>query len=72
MTAEGGAYHEATKYARRHALPVTWWVEDNGKSVCTDTEKVWWGEAEKFAETEIRYSYDMTWPHVGTGKWVRF
>jgi len=72
MTAESGIYHEASKYARRHALPVVWCVEDNGKSVCTSTEGVWWGEGEMFSDAEERYRYELMWPHVGTGRWVQF
>lgn len=69
MTAETGIYHEAAKYAGGHGLPVKWWTEDNGKSVCTDTWQAWGLEDEP---DEDRYSYELTWPHVGTGKWVRF
>lgn len=70
MTAESGIFYESRKYAKRQGLPVTWIVEDNKKSVCTDTQNVW-GE-ELVALPDKRYDYDLTWPHVGTGKWVSF
>ena len=37
MTSETGAAHEVIKYARNHKLPIHFIIEDNGKSVCTDT-----------------------------------
>jgi TPP-dependent pyruvate/acetoin dehydrogenase alpha subunit len=39
MTARTGIYHECIQYCCGHALPVTFWIEDNGKSVCTDTRR---------------------------------
>jgi pyruvate dehydrogenase E1 component alpha subunit len=41
MTSETGVAHECIKYARSHGLPIHWVVEDNEKSVCTDTRKAW-------------------------------
>ena len=41
MTAETGIAHECIKYARNHQLPIRFIVEDNGKSVCTDTREAW-------------------------------
>jgi TPP-dependent pyruvate/acetoin dehydrogenase alpha subunit len=71
MTAETGIYHEAAKYSARNALDIAWIIENNGKSVCTDTKQVW-GCYESMMVTDYRYPYDLTWPHVGTGKWVAF
>lgn len=70
MTVESGIVHEAQKYAARHLLPIKWVVEDNGLSVCTDTQQSW-GESVEDAD-EISYSYKMRRPHVGIGQWVRF
>jgi pyruvate dehydrogenase E1 component alpha subunit len=70
MTAETGICHEAMKYAGGHALPITWVIENNGKSVCTDTDEVW-GHFLK-PPRERSYCYELTWPHVGIGKWVQF
>ena len=41
MTAETGIAHEAIKYSRNHRLPIRFIVEDNDKSVCTDTREAW-------------------------------
>ena len=71
MTFESGIVHEATKYATRHHLPIKWVVEDNGQSVCTDTQKSWGDERSNPTEV-IRYDYKLSRPHAGIGKWVRF
>lgn len=47
MTAETGIYHECAKYCEGHRLPVAFVVEDNGKSVCTDTGEVWGASAHR-------------------------
>jgi len=41
MSFHTGIAHESIKYAIGHNLPITFIVEDNNKSVCTDTEKTW-------------------------------
>ena len=41
MTAETGIAHECIKYSRNHKLPIRFIVEDNNKSVVTDTRQVW-------------------------------
>lgn len=41
MTARGGQFHECREFAIGHDLPITFIVEDNGKSVKTDTEAAW-------------------------------
>lgn len=41
MSAETGAFHEAYKYSLNHNLPITFVIEDNRKSVCTPTDKIW-------------------------------
>ena len=41
MASETGTFFENYKYAVNHDLPITFVVEDNNKSVCTDTRKVW-------------------------------
>jgi TPP-dependent pyruvate/acetoin dehydrogenase alpha subunit len=70
MTAEAGIFHESVKYAARRRLPVHWWIEDNRLSVCTETLKAW-GRGPGGLHLD-RYDYKLTWPHVGTGTWVRF
>jgi TPP-dependent pyruvate/acetoin dehydrogenase alpha subunit len=76
MTARAGIYHECRQYCIGHELPVVFYVEDNGKSVCTDTAAVWDGGQGGPWNLKNHgprpYKYDLTWPHVGTGHWVRF
>ena len=68
MTAETGIVHECMKYARNHDLPVRWIVEDNGVSVCTDTEEVWRG----LSSWDTHYKYKSKYPHAGAGTRVEF
>lgn len=73
MTARTGIYHECIQYCGGYGLPVTFHIEDNGKSVCTDTVEAWGNTRWYDGGCEVKqYGYDLTWPHVGTGKWVRF
>jgi len=77
MTAETGIAHESVKYCRNHGLPVTWVIEDNGKSVCTDTKSAWgleshWWEKELPSPDIIAYRYKSKYPHAGAGQRVQF
>lgn len=69
MTAKSGIAREAMDFAAGHCLPVRFVVEDNGLSVCTDTRAAW-GMDE--GETFQTYRYQLGYPHVGIGKFVRF
>lgn len=71
MTARTGIVHESKEYARNHGLPILWVVEDNGKSVCTDTAEVWGGASRGVPRT-IHYQYASKWPHCGLDRWVQF
>jgi hypothetical protein len=65
-------------------LPITFIVEDNGKSVGTPTEECWGniGTKEIYdlykslsldSEADILYyNYEITYPHSGTGVFVEF
>jgi len=76
MTAETGTAHECIKYATNHDLPIHFVVEDNGKSVCTETRTAWnqpklsWEEAKHPKVTF--YSYKTKYPHAGAGRRVQF
>lgn len=70
MASEMGTFHEAVKYSERNDLPITFIIEDNGKSVNTPTSKAW-GE-EKTESKVIKYTYTSKLPHQGIGKWVTF
>jgi TPP-dependent pyruvate/acetoin dehydrogenase alpha subunit len=76
MTAETGVAHECVKYARNHQLPMHWVVEDNGKSVCTDTRKAWNMNKLSFensADADVTYyRYSSKYPHAGAGQRVQF
>ena len=76
MTAETGAAHEAMKYSRNHKLPIHFVVEDNGKSVCTDTREVWNQPQLSFEDVQneyiTSYRYDTKYPHAGAGVRVQF
>jgi TPP-dependent pyruvate/acetoin dehydrogenase alpha subunit len=67
MAAMSGIVHECTRYARGHDLPLVVIVEDNGKSVATDTKAVWGGNHDINVR---RYHYELSYPHVGSGRWV--
>jgi pyruvate dehydrogenase E1 component alpha subunit len=77
MTSETGIAHECIKYARNFDLPITYVIEDNGKSVCTDTRKTWGLESltnfNKLDKHLRYYSYELNkYPHAGAGKRVQF
>jgi pyruvate dehydrogenase E1 component alpha subunit len=83
MTAETGTMHEAIKFSVNHDLPIKFIIEDNGKSVCTDTKNTWGyleGQktesmiyAERFPNKVIYYEYKLNkWPHAGSGSRIQF
>ena len=76
MTAETGIAHECIKYSQNHDLPIRFIIEDNGKSVCTDTFSVWGMESSSFEQTSGNkieyYRYENTYPHSGAGTRVQF
>ena len=76
MTSETGSFEECYKYVKNHDLPVRFIIEDNGKSVCTDTKKTWnsirltyEGVYNKYI---YYYKYQTKWPHAGAGQRVQF
>lgn len=77
MTAETGVAHECIKYSRNHQLPIHFIVEDNGKSVCTDTRETWGQKILTFENkdddyvTYYKYNLDK-YPHAGAGIRVQF
>lgn len=83
MTAETGIMHEAIKYSVNQNLPIKFVIEDNGKSVCTDTKQTWGYSvnekteamlyAERFPDKVIYYKYNLNkWPHAGSGIRIQF
>ena len=71
MTMETGGFHEAQKYAKNFDLPLEWVIEDNNMSVHTPTDMAWQVK-QPYPDDMIHYSYEMGYPHHGTGKWVNF
>lgn len=76
MTSETGIAHECLKYATNHQLPIRFIVEDNGKSVCTDTREAW-GQGELTCQRQKHplieyYQYRTKYPHAGAGVRVQF
>jgi TPP-dependent pyruvate/acetoin dehydrogenase alpha subunit len=41
MSSTTGIFREAIEYAKNWDLPIVFVVSDNGKSVCTDTRRIW-------------------------------
>lgn len=76
MTAETGLAHSCLKYSRNHGLPIRFIVEDNRKSVCTDTREVWNSPRLSFEDADddyiTFYRYETKYPHAGAGVRVQF
>ena len=76
MTSETGIMHECFKYAVNKKLPIHFIIEDNSKSVCTDTRKVWSMKRLSFEKKNSKYltyyKYHLKYPHAGAGKRVQF
>ena len=76
MTAESGIAHECIKYSENFDLPIRFIVEDNGQSVCTETNKVWGISQSSFkrylGKKVIHYQYETKYPHAGAGQRVQF
>ena len=76
MTAETGIAHECIKYSRQYKLPIHFIVEDNGKSVCTDTKATWQMDVLTYENSGDQmvtyYRYETKYPHAGAGVRVQF
>lgn len=75
MTSETGCFEENYKYCLNHNLPITWVVEDNNKSVCTDTRKTWNNQfllSYRYKTNIESYQYESKYPHAGTGQRIEF
>ena len=83
MTSTLGIFHENYEYSFNHQLPITYVVEDNGKSVCTNTRNTWnnhqlpkepedinlYEEGEIYKSKYLYYfKYNLDkYPHAGPG-----
>lgn len=76
MTSETGIAHECIKYATNHQLPIRFIIEDNGKSVCTDTRETWKQNELSYEDGThplvVYYKYQTKYPHAGAGVRVQF
>ncbi len=76
MTSETGIAHECIKYSINKKLPIHFIIEDNEKSVCTDTRKAWSMKKLTYEKKNSRfvtyYKYKLKFPHAGTGKRIQF
>ena len=76
MASETGTFHENYKYATNHDLPITYIIENNKKSVCTDTFNVWNMKESTYSKQNmnkiIYYEYENKYPHAGSGKRIQF
>jgi len=81
MTSESGMAYECIKYSVNHNLPIKFIIENNGKSVCTDTKEVWnynqpflkygiWNNM--YSKHLHYYEYETKYPHAGAGVRVQF
>ena len=84
MAFRTGITHESVIYSIGQDLPITFIVEDNGKSVGTPTEDCWgtvstkslfeiYKNLSKNSKVDLHYyRYEMSYPHSGTGVFVEF
>ena len=72
MTLMMGNFYEAYNYSRNFNLPLEFVIEDNGKSVYTDTKKTWNIKKINYPKDVFYYKFKLEYPHHGTGKWVSF
>lgn len=72
MTSMMGSFFEVYNYSRNFNLPLEFVIEDNGKSVYTDTKKTWNLKKINYPKDIFYYKFKLGYPHHGTGKWVSF
>lgn len=67
MAAETGVFHEVTKYALGHDLPITFVIEDDGLSVYTPTKEVWGASTFLNQEQGSLISYTLSQSRIQNG-----
>lgn len=76
MTSETGIAHSSIKYCELHDLPVRFIIEDNAKSVCTETRETWNTSQLTYenhpSKKVVSYTYQSKYPHAGAGVRVQF
>jgi TPP-dependent pyruvate/acetoin dehydrogenase alpha subunit len=76
MTSETGIAHECIKFSENFNLPITFVIEDNNLSVCTET-RLAWGKKKLTYENKNNkyikyYKYKNKYPHAGSGERIQF
>ena len=84
-TSETNMFHGVEKYSRLHNFPLNFVIEDNEKSVCSNTRQMWntdklTYEPENYIEgsvVQVRpnivyFKYHSRFPHAGGLKRVQF
>lgn len=76
MTSQTGMFNECYRYSINFDLPINFIIEDNNKSVCTDTRKTWGltGDLD-FPQNTSKLSvirYTSKYPHAGAGSRIQF
>ena len=76
MTSESGIAQSSITFATNFDLPITFIIEDNGKSVLTDTRKTWNSELLRYEINSnpkvVSFKYESKYPHAGAGMRVQF
>lgn len=76
MASETGIAQTSMRYALRWQLPVTFVIEDNNLSVCTETRKIWNTDFLTYQQlglpNVISYRLNSKYPHAGAGIRVQF
>ncbi len=76
MTSETGIAQTSMRYAINNDLPITFIIEDNNKSVMTDTRATWNCKSLRYQEVKsdkiTSYLYENKYPHAGAGQRVQF
>ena len=72
MTYRAGILMESWNFCTGHSFPVEFVVEDNGLSTNTPTNVAWGEPVDYHVPRLTRYTYQRTFPHVGSGTYVQF
>jgi pyruvate dehydrogenase E1 component alpha subunit len=77
MTSETGIAHECIKFSENFNLPITFVIEDNNLSVCTNTRQAWGKKKLTYENKNNKYikyyKYkNNKYPHAGSGKRIQF
>ena len=72
MASESGIVYETLKYSHNFQLPISFVIEDNGVSVCTNTREAWGLDTPNYEVDVRRFKYQSKFPHAGSGKRIQF